>query len=55
MIQELMITNGDGICLFYYNFLKKNHREDFHLIASFLDQIYNIFRLGLKEDLGLLN
>ena len=50
-----MIVNKAGIALFYYNFLKKSKiKEKYQLIASFLDQIAQITKFGLKEDLGII-
>lgn len=50
-----MIINKAGIALFYYNFLEKSKKKDnYQLIASFLDQIAHFTKLGLKDDLGVI-
>ena len=55
MIQELLIINKAGIALFYFNFLEKSKKKDnYQLIASFLDQIAHFTKLGLKDDLGII-
>lgn len=55
MIQELLIINNAGIALFYHNFLKKdNKKDDYQLIASFLDQIAYFTKFGLKNELELI-
>lgn len=55
MIQELMITDKNGLCYFYYNFIKKKYvNKNHYLIASFLDQLCSIFKLSLKNDIGLV-
>ena len=55
MIQELLIINKAGIALFYFNFLEKSRKKDnYQLIASFLDQIAHFTKLGLKDDLGII-
>jgi len=55
LIQELLIINKAGIALFYFNFLGKSKKKDnYQLIASFLDQIAHFTKLGLKDDLGII-
>ena len=50
-----MIINKAGIALFYFNFLEKSKKKDnYQLIASFLDQIAHFTKLGLKDDLGII-
>lgn len=55
MIDELIILNTEGIPLFYYNF-RMSHQEvdDYHLIASFLDQLSKFTKASLKGDLNVL-
>jgi len=50
-----MIINKASIALFYYNFIEKSKEKDnYQVIASFLDQIAHITKFGLKDDLGII-
>jgi len=55
MIDELIIIDKAGIALFYHNFLHKDYIDDnFHLIASFLDQISRFTKVALKDYLNMI-
>jgi len=55
MIDELMIIDKAGIPLYYHNFLRKGYIDDnFHLIASFLDQISRFTRAAFKDYLNMI-
>jgi len=55
MIDEFMVLNNDGIALYYHNFIdKKDKREDYQLIAGFLDQISIFTKFSLKEPLKII-
>lgn len=55
MIDEFMVLNNDGIALYYHNFIHKaERREDYQLIASFLDQISQFTKFSLKEPLKII-
>ncbi|MFX1393597.1 MAG: hypothetical protein ACFFAH_08480 [Promethearchaeota archaeon] len=50
-----MIINKASIALFYYNFIEKSKEKDnYQVIASFLDQIAHFIKFGLKDDLGII-
>ncbi len=55
MIDEFMVLNNDGIALYYHNFIQKTKkREDYQLIAGFLDQISQFTKFSLKEPLKII-
>ena len=55
MIDEFMVLNKDGIALYYHNFINKGERrEDYQLIAGFLDQISQFTKISLKEPLKVI-
>lgn len=55
MIQKIIILNAEGIPIFFHNFIgSSNEDENYHLIASYFDQICRFTKYGFKESLNTL-
>ena len=55
MIQKITILNDEGIPIFFHNFSgSSNEDENYHLIASYFDQICRFTKYGFKESLNTL-
>ena len=55
MIQEIIILNDKGVPIFFHNFSGSSNREsDYHVIASYFDQICRFTKYGFKESLNTL-
>ncbi len=55
MIQKITILNDKGIPIFFHNFSgSSNEDENYHLIASYFDQICRFTKYGFKESLNTL-
>ncbi len=55
MIQKITILNNEGIPIFFHNFSgSSNEDENYHLIASYFDQICRFTKYGFKESLNTL-
>ncbi len=55
MIQKIIILNAEGIPIFFHNFSgSSNEDENYHLIASYFDQICRFTKYGFKESLNTL-
>ncbi len=53
MIQKITILNDEGIPIFFHNFSgSSNEDENYHLIASYFDQICRFTKYGFKESLN---
>jgi hypothetical protein len=55
LIQEIIILSNDGIPLFHHDLtgnLNKDH--EYHIIASYFDQICRLAKHGFKESLNCL-
>ena len=55
MIQEIIILNDKGVPIFSHNFSGSSNKDsDYHLIASYFDQICRFTKYGFKESLNTL-
>ena len=55
MIQEIIILNDKGVPIFFHNFSGSlNKDRDYHVIASYFDQICRFTKYGFKESLNTL-
>ena len=55
MIQKIIILNDEGIPIFFHSFSgSSNEDENYHLIASYFDQICRFTKYGFKESLNTL-
>lgn len=55
MIQEIIILNDKGVPIFFHNFSGSSNMEgDYHVIASYFDQICRFTKYGFKESLNTL-
>jgi len=55
LIQKIIILNAEGIPIFFHNFSgSSNEDENYHLIASYFDQICRFTKYGFKESLNTL-
>ena len=55
MIQEIIILNDKGVPIFFHNFSGSSNLErDYHVIASYFDQICRFTKYGFKESLNTL-
>ncbi|NVM18803.1 MAG: hypothetical protein HWN80_13895 [Candidatus Lokiarchaeota archaeon] len=55
MIQEIIILNDKGVPIFFHNFSGSSDKNsDYHLIASYFDQICRFTKYGFKESLNTL-
>lgn len=55
MIQEIIILNDKGVPIFFHNFSgSSNIDSDYHVIASYFDQICRFTKYGFKESLNAL-
>ncbi len=55
MIQEIIILNDKGVPIFFHNFSGNSTKEgDYHVIASYFDQICRFTKYGFKESLNTL-
>lgn len=55
MIQEIIILNDKGVPIFFHNFSGSSDKDgDYHVIASYFDQICRFTKYGFKESLNTL-
>jgi len=55
LIQEIIILNDKGVPIFFHNFSGSSNLErDYHVIASYFDQICRFTKYGFKESLNTL-
>ena len=55
MIQEIIILNDKGVPIFFHNFSGSSNKDgDYHVIASYFDQICRFTKYGFKESLTTL-
>jgi len=55
LIQKIIILNDEGIPIFFHSFSgSSNEDENYHLIASYFDQICRFTKYGFKESLNTL-
>jgi hypothetical protein len=55
LINKITILNDEGIPIFFHNFSgSSNEDENYHLIASYFDQICRFTKYGFKESLNTL-
>ena len=55
MIQEIIILSDKGVPIFFHNFSgSSNKNSDYHVIASYFDQICRFTKYGFKESLNTL-
>ena len=55
MIQKITLLNDEGIPIFFQSFdANSNEDENYHLIASYFDQICRFTKYGFKESLNTL-
>jgi hypothetical protein len=55
LIQEIIILNDKGVPIFFHNFSGSSDRDgDYHIIASYFDQICRFTKYGFKESLSTL-
>ena len=55
MIQEIIILNEKGVPIFFHNFSGSSNKDgDYHVIASYFDQICRFTKYGFKESLSTL-
>ena len=55
MIQEIIILSDKGVPIFFHNFSGSSNKDtDYHLIASYFDQICRFTKYGFKESLNTL-
>ena len=55
MIQEIIILNDKGVPIFFHNFSGSSNKDvDYHIIASYFDQICRFTKYGFKESLNTL-
>ena len=55
MIQKIIILNDEGIPIFFHSFSgSSNEDENYHVIASYFDQICRFTKYGFKESLNTL-
>lgn len=55
MIQEIIILNNKGVPIFFHNFSGSSNKDgDYHVIASYFDQICRFTKYGFKESLNTL-
>ena len=55
MIQEIIILNDKGVPIFFHNFFGSSNKDgDYHVIASYFDQICRFTKYGFNESLNTL-
>jgi len=55
LIQEIIILNDTGVPIFFHNFSGSSNKDsDYHVIASYFDQICRFTKYGFKESLNTL-
>jgi len=57
LIQKITLLNDEGIPIFFHNFSGNSNEdedENYHLIASYFDQICRFTKYGFKESLNTL-
>ncbi len=55
MIQEIIILNDKGVPIFFHSFSGSSDKDsDYHVIASYFDQICRFTKYGFKESLNTL-
>ncbi len=55
MIQEIIILNDKGVPIFFHNFSGSSNKDgNYHVIASYFDQICRFTKYGFKESLTTL-
>lgn len=55
MIQEIIILNNKGLPIFFHNFSGSSNKDNnYHVIASYFDQICRFTKYGFNESLNTL-
>jgi len=55
LIQEIIILNDKGVPIFFHNFSGSSNKDgNYHVIASYFDQICRFTKYGFKESLTTL-
>jgi len=55
LIQEIIILNDTGVPIFFHSFSGSSNKDgDYHVIASYFDQICRFTKYGFKESLNTL-